>query len=244
MNRLIEGIYFTQTPFVLYSRVHILMLVLVGGCIGILVKKRDEIAAGEYAYLRWVFLGLYGIQQVLLYSWYGMNHQFNVNDALPLYPCRLLQLATMLLLITKQERIYEVLALLGIPAAVTALIMADTSGFGFPNAMFIQFFTGHCLMILVPLYMKFRYHFTIQENGTTDVIKMVGVYFIVVSFVNHLIHTNYGYVSAPPLALGFLSGVPSIIYTCGYFMIYVGIVLMGSKIATHQHLEEPVLNID
>ncbi|MEF7522172.1 TIGR02206 family membrane protein [Erysipelothrix rhusiopathiae] len=243
MNRLIENLYFSQNPFNIYSPIHILMLVLVGICVGLLIKKREEIAAGGYQSLRWIFLGLYFIQQVLLYSWYGMNQQLTLNDALPLYPCRILQIITIILLITKQERIYEVLGLLGIPAAVTALILADTSGFSFPNAMFIQFFVGHSMMILVPLYMKYRYHFSIQESATVGVIKMVGGYFVVVSFINHLLHTNYGYVSAPPSALSFLNGVPSIIYTCGYFMIYVGVVLIGSKIATHEE-EDIILTIE
>lgn len=244
MSQLSEKLYFSQNPFTLYTPIHFLMLILAGICIGIVIKKRDEIAMGKYAWLRWVFLGVYLIQQGLLYSWYAMNHQLTLHDALPLYPCRILQIMTIMLLVSKQERIYEVLGLLGIPAAVTALILADTSGFSFPNAMFIQFFVGHSLMILVPLYMKYRYHFSMQESATLGVIKMVGGYFIIVSFINHLIQTNYGYVSTPPVALSFLNGVPSIIYTCGYFMIYVGVVLAGSKIATHQDADEIVFTIE
>ncbi|NBA69739.1 TIGR02206 family membrane protein, partial [Salmonella enterica subsp. arizonae serovar 41:z4,z23:-] len=63
MSQLSEKLYFSQNPFTLYTPIHFLMLILAGICIGIVIKKRDEIAMGKYAWLRWVFLGVYLIQQ-------------------------------------------------------------------------------------------------------------------------------------------------------------------------------------
>lgn len=234
-DSILKLLYDSTPEFNLFSSQHFIAL----GCgtliILFIIYRKSALQRQKSEGLRWFLVGIFLIQQFLLYSWYHFTGNFDIHDALPLYPCRLLQVMTIIMLITKNRTLFDMLTMLGIPAAMTALLLVDTNGLGFPNAMFIQFFMGHFMMIISPLFMKYRYQFNVRTFNYKRVVHMIAGYFVVVAFINIWLRTNYGYVSAPPQALSFINGVPQIIYTFAYFLIYVAVAYISLRIATHRH---------
>lgn len=226
-------LYFTDNSFTMFSGQHFLMLLIVFAFIYRFVyldiEKRSDV--------HYVLLGLTLIQQILLYSWYYASNQFNVIDALPLYPCRLLQLFNIVLLIKDSERLYEILYLLGIPSAIMALIIADTGGNGLPSAMFIQFFLGHTLMILIPVYIGKKRQYVIHHQSLGLIAKIMSIYFVLISLVNQFLNSNYGYLQKPPGDLIINGFSFRLIYLIGYYLLYLGLVkvwLVISKVLSHK----------
>lgn len=226
-------LYFTDNSFTMFSGQHfftlLLIMVFIYRFVYLDIEKRSDV--------HYILLGLALLQQVLLYSWYYASHQFDFVDALPLYPCRLLQLFNIVLLLKDSEKLYEILYLLGIPSAIMALIIADTGGNGLPSAMFIQFFLGHTLMILIPVYIGKKRQYVIHHQSMGLIAKIMGIYFVVVSLVNQTLNSNYGYLQRPPGDL-IINGLPlRLIYLVGYFLLYLALVkawLLVSKILSHK----------
>lgn len=222
-----DHLYFTDNSFSMFSIQHFFTLLLVGSFIYRFIytpqEKREKV--------HMLLFGLGIAQQLLLYSWYYANQQFNYIDALPLYPCRIMQVLNIMLLLVDSELLYEVLYLVGIPSALVALIVADTSGHGLPSAMFVQFFLGHTLMILIPIYIGKKRAYKLSSKSLPTIAKIIGVYFIIVKIINISMGSNYGYISNPPGDYVIKGFFPSIIYLFGYYLLYISAVKMWYTIS-------------
>lgn len=237
MKSLIEIFYGNNSSFELFSPLHLGMLFLISFIVLSFVYYQDEWDKSKFRKMTALLSVLFMIQQALLYSWYFFTGSFDMVDALPLYPCRLLQLLSFLSLFKHNERIYNILVILNIPSALVALILADTNNLGFPNAMFIQFFMGHGLMLLVPLYLKYKYHYSLKEKYLSTVVKVMAIYFIFISLTNFALNSNYGYVSHAPDSLGDIAFVPQYVYTPFFFMLYASASFLFFKLFTSSKFE-------
>ena len=224
---MISELYFTDNRFAMFSIQHFFTLLLVG----IFIYRFIYLSVEHRKEIHTILFALAIFQQLLLYSWYFASDQFNVMDALPLYPCRILQLLNGVLLIIDSEKLYEVLYLLGIPSAFIALIVADTGGHGLPSAMFVQFFLGHSLMIIIPLYVGKKRHYIVHQETISLVAKIMGVYFIIIKLLNIRLGSNYGYLSMPPGDYVIKGFVFNVIYLLGYYLLYLTLVKFWFKLS-------------
>lgn len=237
MKSLIDVFYGNNSTFELFSPLHLGMLFLISFIVLSFVYYQDEWDKYKFKKMTAILIILFLTQQSLLYSWYFFTGTFDVVDALPLYPCRLLQILSLISLFNHNEKIYNILVILNIPSALVALILADTNNLGFPNAMFIQFFMGHGLMLIVPLYLKYKYHYSLKDKYISTVVKIQAVYFVSISLVNFTLNSNYGYVSHVPDSLGDIAFIPQYIYTPGFFMLYASASILFYKLFTNSKLE-------
>ena len=236
----IKTLFESNPEFVAFSGTHFLTLgIILLVLVLVVASKHLHINDKNKTILKVTFIFLL-TQQILLYSWYYFTGTFDLLDALPLYQCRILQLASLFAVVKHNEKIYNVLVMLNIPSAIIALLVADTNNLSFPNAMFIQFFLGHGSMLLVLLGLKYAYNYELNKKYIPLVIKTILVYFIVVIGVNLVLKSNYGYVSRMPDMFESLSFVPPIIYIPIYFLIYVGLALLTFKVLTFRPAKQLV----
>lgn len=224
MKELYNRLYFSEKEFQAYSLNHLIMTVLVILIVAAFIYLMKTESERHYGRVRVTLLILLFLQQIGLYTWYLAHGAFDPIDALPLYPCRLWQISAILYLITERREFFAINFLMGIPSAVLAFVMPDTSGFGFPNLMFIQFYVGHLMLLLVPIYGFFKEEQQIDRSMLKFCMIIYVVYMVSVSFINKQLGSNYGYVSAPPYDNSFFQIIDPI-----YPILYMGFAFLVLK---------------
>lgn len=208
-----QTIFTLNQRFTLYGHDHLFALLFI---VLVWVQRKKWIhQKGTHLFLTTLFL----LQQFLLYYWYYKTDSWHLQEALPLYPCRLFQIMNIILLFYDSEKIYQIVTLLGIPSAVVALLYADTGGNGFPSALYLQYFIGHSLMIFVPLYLKNKRHYTLDQKVFKTLFVFLLSYFVLVYNINQALGSNYGYLMESPAGI-LSSKVPSAFYMFLYFTFY------------------------
>ena len=176
------------------------------------------------------------VQQFLLYSWYAMNHEWNVSDALPPYPCRLTTLLVLLMLLTKRTFLLNFTFYWGVIGALLALLSPDTNNLGFPNAMFIQFFLGHSVLLLGIIFIVVTTDFSLTKQGLVTTYKQSIIYFALMFIINSIFGSNYAYLRELPPSV-FLTWAPSypwhipLIIIAIFLLFYVLYLLCRKRLA-------------
>lgn len=221
LRHIFDVLYFSGEGFRAFSTSHFIVLTLIAlGTIVLLLSQKVGFSDKKNI-LRYSFIIALILQQFMLYSWYMLNQQFSIRDALPLYPCRIWQIVALLLLVTNKDHFYSISYLLGIPCSIVALLGPDTGGIGFPNVMFTQFFIGHGLLIIVPVYMYVCHGKRLNDKSFLVTFKMFLYYVIMVKIVNRIVDGNYGYVNYPPYENEFFSMIAPV-----YPVLYISFALL------------------
>lgn len=194
-----------------FSLPHMLLLLSPVFGIILMLKNQSLVRSPKFSKAIWIFLMtlLFG-QQILLYSWYFFTGNFDIKDALPLYPCRVSSLLCIACMIKWDKRWFDLLFFMGLPGAILALLMPDTWNLGFPNAMFIQFFAGHSAILLTIFYLVISKGYNPTKEALFSAYKICSIYLAGLIVLNQLLGSNYGYMAQKPdiPALSWLPGFP------------------------------------
>lgn len=221
LQHMVDILYFSGEGFYALSISHFVMLSLIALIVILLLLSKKVRFSDSRNILQYSFIVALMLQQFMLYSWYMLNQQFSIHDSLPLYPCRIWQIVALLLLVTKKDYFFSMSYLLGIPCAVVALLAPDVGGVGFPNVMFIQFFIGHGLLIIIPTYMYVCHEKRLNEKSFLVALKMFLYYVITVKIMNRILDANYGYVNYPPYENEFFAKIAPV-----YPVVYISFALL------------------
>lgn len=216
MERLYNLLYFSDSEFYAYTPDHLLMVVAVALTLVLFIRYARGLDEAGVQRLKRFMLVLLLLQQVGLYSWYFVNSQFDVIDALPCYPCRLWQICAILYLLTGRREFFAINFLMGIPSTVLAFAIPDTSSLGFPNVMFIQFFIGHMMLILVPVMGLICDRQRIEKDMFKICMVAYVAYVSLATLINKAFGSNYGYVSKPPYNNVLFDSIAKV-----YFLVYM-----------------------
>ena len=140
-----------------------------------------------------LLLGLF--LQAVLFIWYSGNPLLFMKEGLPLYHCRLSAIMLAVSYFLKKEKWMRYFAWLGLLGAIIAFSFPDPSPFLWPHITNITYIGSHILLgltaviIICPekteLNMKDIFLYTVMMN-------------LVISFVNHFMGSNYGYLKTLP----------------------------------------------
>ncbi|GGI13956.1 YwaF family protein [Gottfriedia solisilvae] len=150
--------------------------------------------------LRKVEFGIAGLLIVadLLYNiWMVKNDIWRTSDSLPLQLCSISLYLVILLLLTRNKLVYEIVLFTGILGAMQA-VLTPYLFFDFPHFRFIHFFGTHSLIILVPLYFTWviGYRPTIYSIGKVFLFLNILMPFIML--VNKKTDGNYMFLGGKP----------------------------------------------
>lgn len=190
-----------DSGFDLFSKNHLLALGVIGIILVYIILNQKSLAQKSKRDLFRKGMGtILILQQSLLYLWYITSGNFTLGETLPLYTCRIAIFLSIGMLLFENYKCFEIAYFWGIAGSIIALMTPDTSGFGFPHIMFIQFFVGHggLLLSLVFMIVVYRYKPTIQSLYRTS--KWTIFYFIMVGSLNYLVDGNYSYLRFKPAA--------------------------------------------
>jgi hypothetical integral membrane protein (TIGR02206 family) len=196
------GAYFTYDytgePFQQLGVAHIAALVLI---VGLVIGFWRSLPAGSYPRFRFVLAGLIALNEIGWHLWHAYYGLWTVQSLLPLNLCNLMVIASVWVLITKNQMGYEFIYLLGIPAASQVLITPALGRYGFPHILFFQIFISHGGVVLAALYL------TLNERMRPSSWRAVGrvvvcttLYALSIFFLNLFLGSNYLFLAHKPPA--------------------------------------------
>jgi len=133
---------------------------------------------------------------------------WNIQTMLPLHLCSLMVWFGALMLITKSYRVYEFMYLLGIGAAIQALLTPSIGIYGFPHFFFFQYFLSHGLVITSAIYMTVVEKFRPTWKSLLRVAIWTNIYVIIIYFVNRYLGSNYLMLNGKPTTPSLLDLLP------------------------------------
>lgn len=138
-------------------------------------------------------LGLF--LQVVLFIWYSGNPVLFMKEGLPLYHCRLSAIMLAVSYFLKKEKWMRYFAWLGLLGAIIAFSFPDPSPFLWPHITNITYIGSHILLGLTAVIILCQEE---TELNIKDIFLYTVLMNLVISFVNHFMGSNYGYLKALP----------------------------------------------
>ncbi len=140
-----------------------------------------------------LLLGLF--LQAALFIWYSGNPLLFMKEGLPLYHCRLSAIMLAVSYFLKKEKWMRYFAWLGLVGAIIAFSFPDPSPFLWPHITNITYIGSHILLGLTAVIILCQEK---TELNMKDIFLYTVTMNLVISFVNHFIGSNYGYLKALP----------------------------------------------
>ena len=140
-----------------------------------------------------LILGL--VLQFTLFLWYLGNPMLFTKEGLPLYHCRLSAIMLAVSYFLKKEKWMRYFAWLGLLGAIIAFSFPDPSPFLWPHVTNITYIGSHMLLGMSAVIILCQEE---TELNIKDIFLYTVTMNLVISFVNHFMGSNYGYLKALP----------------------------------------------
>ncbi len=188
----LEHYYAIDAPYVkVLSIDHILFLLACAIIVFFFVRFRREIAAHRETVSK-IMLGIVLFQQIfLMYGWYIHVTDELLKQALPLEMCRISSILTIFFLITKDNRLMDVIFYFSIYALASLFYPKNIYHFLHVNG--ISYMINHLMTVLTPIFGAIAYGWRPSWKAFTRASVVFSVYLPVVILVNHLTGGNYFY---------------------------------------------------
>ena len=190
------------------------MAIILVLCILLFVFGKKLKEKGKRRLFRFSLAFLLLAANVLYHLWLIYEHAWSAKRDLPLHLSDLAAILAIVMLLTKNYRIFQFMYFAGLGSSIQAILTPDLDKFSFPHFQYIQFFVSHGGVVLACLFMvvAFNYRPTIRSMWVT--ILIVNIYAGCVFFLNKLLDSNYLYIMKKP-------GVSSILNYLGPWPWYL-----------------------
>ena len=146
----------------------------------------------------------YGIAAMLLISegsWHIWNlaiGEWTIQTHLPFHLCSILVWTSLIMLLTKNYRIFEFAYFLGIAGASQAVLTPEAGIYGFPHYRVFQTLTAHGAVFTGAIFMTVVEGYRPTWDSFKRVFLWTNLYLVVVTGINLLIGSNYLYTLRKP----------------------------------------------
>lgn len=163
-------------------------------CILLFVFRKKLMEKGPRRLLRFILAFLLLVANVLYHLWLLYEHAWSVQRALPLQLSDLAVILAIVMLLTKNYRIFQFMYFAGLASSIQAILTPDLNKFSFPHFQYIQFFVSHGGVVLACLFMVVAFHYRPTIRSMWVTILIVNIYAVCVFFLNKLLDSNYLYI--------------------------------------------------
>jgi hypothetical integral membrane protein (TIGR02206 family) len=137
-------------------------------------------------------------------SWHIWNiaiGEWTIQTHLPFHLCAVLVWTSLIMLLTKNYRIYEFAYFLGIAGASQALLTPEAGIYGFPHYRVFQTIIAHGSIVTAAIFMTVVEGYRPYWSSFNRVFLWTNIYMVAVTGINLLIGSNYLYtIHKPPSA--------------------------------------------
>lgn len=195
-------------PFELFGMNHFIALGVIVLLILMIFFSRKKFSDRKKEDIRDTMAGILILNEIAWHLWNYFFREWTIQEYLPLHICSVLVWLSAWMLIKKSPRIYEFAYLLGIGAALQALLTPDAGIYGFPHWRAFQSFISHGFIIIAALFMTFVEEMRPTWKSTIRVFLVTNVYMVIVYFINDAIGSNYLYINHKPATASLLDLLP------------------------------------
>lgn len=134
-----------------------------------------------------------------LIFWYSMDKSLFLLEGLPLYHCRIAAFMLPISYFTKKYKLASYFAYLGVIGPLVAYSIPDPSKYMWPHITNLTYVCAHSMLIGSSLMFLLSER---EELSVNTIIKITMIMNVIVSILNTIIGSNYGYLSRLPDNLG------------------------------------------
>ncbi|SET93132.1 conserved hypothetical integral membrane protein TIGR02206 [Salinibacillus kushneri] len=229
----------TGDPFTLFSASHLFML-LIGallGCLLVVFRHRIRSHPVMDKWLCNLLIMVLVLSEGSLNLWYIIVGNWDIRETLPLQLCSISLLMSIIMLITRSTKWFEMVYFLGIGGALQALITPEIF-YDFPHYRYFHFFIAHIFIILSSLYMIVIEGKKVTLKSVWKTMLVLNGIAFVIFFLNQWINANYMFLAHKPVNPSILDYLPEfpwyifwleIFALLMFFLLYLPFVLMKIK---------------
>ncbi|MFD2922849.1 TIGR02206 family membrane protein [Halobacillus naozhouensis] len=188
-------------PFQLFGTAHLIMLIVFSAGMAALYLFSANLRKGTRSHhvVRWGLFFLLITSEISYQVWTLSNGLFSPAEHLPLHLCGIASLIAMAGLLTYQKKLIQINYFIGIIPALLALITPDIPH-GYEHYRFWKFFLHHMAIPWASFFLLVTSSVSINWRVMSKTYSYLILYAMFIGGMNHLIGSNYLYLSGPPAA--------------------------------------------
>ena len=212
--------------FVQWGAAHLGALLVI--LVLVLAASKAPLKPDQRKIVRLSLAGLLLANEILWHVWHVTNGLWSVQTLLPLNLCNLMVLCSIFTLLTRSQTGYEMIYLIGIPAAAQVLITPALGPWGFPHSLFFQLFISHGGIIVAALYLTLGEGMRPRSwRAAWMVIGLTMLYAGFIFILNQFLGSNYLFLAEKPPAATLLDYLgPWPWYILSMVVIGIGLVIL------------------
>lgn len=185
-----------NVPFIEpFSLQHLLYILIVSVFLIVMLSKQDAVKDNRER-VAVIFLVVSLFQQVLLYSWYAIEMNFDLSEALPFHISRVTSLIGLYFLWSKNLKIVDVLVYFSLFAYGSFLYPQRI--YPMNHVIGLTYLISHAVNILLPFFAYIAYGWRPTKRGMIKAYVFFLLYFVFVYLFNPLVDGNYFYLKYRP----------------------------------------------
>lgn len=147
--------------------------------------------------IRWSIAIILIISEVTLELWYLVQGVWDMKHHLPLELCSITLLLAIVMLLTRNQLLYQIVFFAGIAGAVQALLTPNLD-YAYPHFRFNQFFIAHIAIIIAALYMTWIEEYKPTWKSVGIAMMVLNILALIVGVINYFVGSNYMFLMHKP----------------------------------------------
>lgn len=199
---------FQGGPFVIFSTSHLFALGAILLLNLVFLVYRGRITPEASAKIRFAMAAVLILNEISWHVWHLANGMWTIQEMLPLHLCSILVWTSAVMLIFKNQVIYEFAYLIGIAGALQAIFTPDLGRYDFPHYRYYQTFISHGLLVTSAIYMTVVERMRPYPRSLRTLFVWGNVYLAAVTALNLVIGSNYLFTAHKPPTASLLDVLP------------------------------------
>jgi hypothetical integral membrane protein (TIGR02206 family) len=175
-----------------FSNVHIITMAIIVMFSILLFIYRHKLE-GRRKLVRYTLAFIILLANVWYQLWLVSEHAWSAQQALPLQLSDLAALLAIVMLWTRNDRIFQFMYFAGLGSAIQAILTPDLHHFSFPHFLYFQSFVSHGGVVLSCLFMIVAFSCRPTIRSLWVSVLIVNLYAFCIFFINKRLGSNYMY---------------------------------------------------
>ncbi|OPA73245.1 hypothetical protein BVG16_29640 [Paenibacillus selenitireducens] len=185
--------------FHMYSSSHVIWIIIFVMMAWMLWRFRHRIrtSTATQRVLRYSLIGMLILPEGIRYLWYTVEGYWDIRVHLPLELCSISLYLSIIMLITRNYLLYQIMVFAGVGGAMQALLTPNLE-YAFPHFIYFHFFICHLAIILASLYMTWVEQFRPRLKSIGITMIFLNILAVVVGTINYILQSNYMFLRHKP----------------------------------------------
>ena len=189
---------FTGEPFQLFGTKHLIVIAFFALVILWLFLGWKNPSEQGKRWMRYLLAAILFIWESAWHIWSAWGGTWTLQYNLPLHLCSIMVWLSIIMLLTKNYRIYEFAYFIGIAGAMQAFLTPEAGIYGLWHFRAMQTLVVHGTLIVTPIYLSLKEGFRPTWKSFLRVVVGVNIYMVIVYFINKALGSNYLFIMHKP----------------------------------------------